>query len=131
MQYADNLSSWLRFSDLCSFRFGSTWFFAGGSELIVQLITLSWRNWIWSYLVFGCGFWELLGIPVTFVLIKIDNSHLYWDVLDDCRLQRLLSKTEKLISKKDTKKTDEISSDSEDQDIFVERIRIEKLELRF
>ncbi|THU69847.1 hypothetical protein C4D60_Mb08t18720 [Musa balbisiana] len=44
-------------------------------------------------------------------------------------LQRLLSKTEKLISKKDTKKTDEISSDSEDQDIFVERIRIEKLEL--
>jgi len=36
-----------------------------------------------------------------------------------------------MISRKDTKKTDEIVADSEMEDLFVERIRIENMELRF
>lgn len=33
-------------------------------------------------------------------------------------------------SKKDTKKTDEINEDLEEPELFVERIRLEKIELR-
>ncbi|URE39746.1 hypothetical protein MUK42_06236 [Musa troglodytarum] len=83
-----------------------------------------------KYMIFRRG----IGIDRTtdyFIMEKLDMiiSRIWMWFLRVTRLQRLFSKTEKLISKKDTKKTDEISSDSEDQDIIVERIRIEKLEL--
>ncbi|CAL9776963.1 unnamed protein product [Musa acuminata subsp. burmannicoides] len=83
-----------------------------------------------KYMIFRRG----IGIDRTtdyFIMEKLDMiiSRIWMWFLRVTRLERLFSKTEKLISKKDTKKTDEISSDSEDQDIFVERIRIEKLEL--
>lgn len=46
-----------------------------------------------------------------------------------CRLNRFLSKTN--ISLKDTKKTDDITADADEKDIFVERIRIESMKMRF
>jgi len=44
------------------------------------------------------------------------------------RIDRLFSK--KLVLRKDTKKTDEINDDVEEPDLYVERVRLEKMELR-
>jgi hypothetical protein len=46
------------------------------------------------------------------------------------RIDRLFSKKQHLKPKKDTKKTDEINEDEEEPQLFVERIRLEKMELR-
>lgn len=46
------------------------------------------------------------------------------------RIDRLFSKKQHLKPKKDTKKTDEINEDEEEPELFVERIRLEKIELR-
>ena len=45
------------------------------------------------------------------------------------RIDRLFSKKQ-VMSKKDSKKTDEVHEDEEEPDLYVERIRIEKMELR-
>jgi hypothetical protein len=45
------------------------------------------------------------------------------------RIDRLFSKKQHLKPKKDTKKTDEINEDEEEPQLFVERIRLEKMEL--
>ncbi|RWW56498.1 hypothetical protein BHE74_00036789 [Ensete ventricosum] len=63
--------------------------------------------------------------------LELQMTLTYWDAFDDFRLQRLFSKKPNTISRKDTKKTDEIVVDSEMEDLFVERIRIENMELRF
>jgi hypothetical protein len=52
------------------------------------------------------------------------NSYFYY------RIDRLFSKKQHLKPKNDTKKTDEINEDEEDPELFVERIRLEKIELR-
>ena len=46
------------------------------------------------------------------------------------RIDRLFSKKQHLKPKKETKKTDEINEDEEEPELFVERIRLEKIELR-
>jgi hypothetical protein len=45
-------------------------------------------------------------------------------------LDKLFSKRKHLHKKEDPKKTDEASTDVEEPDMFVERIRLEKMELR-
>lgn len=47
------------------------------------------------------------------------------------RLRRILFKKPSIRPIRDPKKTDEITSEAEKQDMFVERIRIENMELRF
>lgn len=42
----------------------------------------------------------------------------------------MFSKKKHLKPKKDTKKTDDINEDEEEPELFVERIRLEKIELR-
>lgn len=46
------------------------------------------------------------------------------------RIDRLFSKKPQVKSERDTKKTDETIEDTEEQELFVERIRLEKIELR-
>jgi hypothetical protein len=46
------------------------------------------------------------------------------------RLDKLFSKRKHLHKKEDPKKTDESSTDVEEPDMFVERIRLERMELR-
>jgi hypothetical protein len=46
------------------------------------------------------------------------------------RIDRLFSKKPQSKPRRDIKKTDEIIEDSEEQELFVERIRLEKIELR-
>lgn len=50
-----------------------------------------------------------------------------------CRVGKLLSRRSSGRPKTDPKKNEEISSeaDGEDEDLYVERIRLEKMELRF
>ncbi|RZS02738.1 hypothetical protein BHM03_00032813, partial [Ensete ventricosum] len=82
---------------------------------------------------------KVLSVPPTVLIVycscyifRMEKMTLtYWDAFDDFRLQRLFSKKPNTISRKDTKKTDEIVVDSEMEDLFVERIRIENMELRF
>lgn len=45
------------------------------------------------------------------------------------RIDRLFSKKQ-VLPRKDTKKTDEINDDGEEPDLYVERVRLEKMELR-
>ena len=45
------------------------------------------------------------------------------------RIDRLFAKKQ-VLSRKDTKKTDEINDDVEEPDLYVERVRLEKMELR-
>jgi hypothetical protein len=45
------------------------------------------------------------------------------------RIDRLFSKKQ-VLPKKDKKKTDEINEDAEEPDLYVERVRLEKMELR-
>lgn len=45
------------------------------------------------------------------------------------RIDRLFSKKQ-VLPRKDTKKTDGINDDVEEPDLYVERVRLEKMELR-
>lgn len=45
------------------------------------------------------------------------------------RIDRLFSK-KKIVSKNESKKTDEVHGDAEEPDLTVQRIRLEKMELR-
>lgn len=47
------------------------------------------------------------------------------------RLQRLFAKKPRTKPTSDPKKTDEVSAETEEQDMFIERIRLENMELRF
>jgi hypothetical protein len=47
------------------------------------------------------------------------------------RIDRLFSRKSHVKPKNDTKKTDEINEDEEEPELFVERVRLEKIELRF
>ncbi|CAL9046593.1 unnamed protein product, partial [Musa banksii] len=83
-----------------------------------------------KYIIFRRG----IGIDKTtdyFIMEKLDMiiARLWMWFLRVTRLQRLFSKKPNMISRKDTKKTDEIVADSEMEDLFVERIRIENMEL--
>jgi hypothetical protein len=46
------------------------------------------------------------------------------------RVDRLFSKKQVML-KKDSKKTDDVHEDEEEPDLYVERVRLEKMELRF
>ncbi|KAJ8501170.1 hypothetical protein OPV22_011722 [Ensete ventricosum] len=83
-----------------------------------------------KYIIFRRG----IGIDHTtdyFIMEKLDMiiARMWMWFLRVTRLQRLFSKKPNTISRKDTKKTDEIVVDSEMEDLFVERIRIENMEL--
>jgi hypothetical protein len=56
---------------------------------------------------------------------------MHWHHLQyfNIRIDRLFSKKQ-VRSRKDTKKTDEINDDVEEPDLYVERVRLEKMELR-
>ena len=47
-----------------------------------------------------------------------------------CRLEKLLARKSKRHHKKDPKKDDDIISEAEQDDLYVERIRLENMELR-
>ncbi|XP_039114453.1 uncharacterized protein LOC120249843 isoform X2 [Dioscorea cayenensis subsp. rotundata] len=83
-----------------------------------------------KYIIFRRG----IGIDRTtdfFVMEKLDMiiARMWAWFLRVTWIQKLLPK-KSTKSKRDPKRTDEISTDVEDQDLFVERIRIENMELR-
>ncbi|CAD6270110.1 unnamed protein product [Miscanthus lutarioriparius] len=83
-----------------------------------------------KYIIFRRG----IGIDRTtdyFFIEKVDVmiSRAWRSLLRVTRIDRLFSKKQHLKPKNDTKKTDEINEDEEDPELFVERIRLEKIEL--
>ncbi|CAN6342849.1 unnamed protein product [Urochloa humidicola] len=83
-----------------------------------------------KYIIFRRG----IGIDRTtdyFFMEKVDVmiSRAWRSLLRVTRIDRLFSKKQHLKPKKDTKKTDEINEDEEEPELFVERIRLEKIEL--
>ncbi|OAY76326.1 hypothetical protein ACMD2_13841 [Ananas comosus] len=83
-----------------------------------------------TYIIFRRG----IGIDRTtdyFFMEKLDIiiSHTWGWFLRVSRLERFFPKKHHLKSKKDNKKTDEISSEAEEPELFVERIRLENIEL--
>ncbi|OEL23549.1 hypothetical protein BAE44_0015433 [Dichanthelium oligosanthes] len=82
-----------------------------------------------KYIVFRRG----IGIDRTtdyFFMEKVEViiSRAWRSLLRVTRIDRLFSKKQ-VPSKKDTKKTDEINEDAEEPDLYVERVRLEKMEL--
>ncbi|KAL5203687.1 hypothetical protein ABZP36_008558 [Zizania latifolia] len=82
-----------------------------------------------KYIVFRRG----IGIDRTtsyFFMEKVDViiSRVWRSLLRVTRVDRLFSKKQQLRSRKDTKKTDEVN-EVEEQDLSVERIRLENIEL--
>ncbi|KAG2629292.1 hypothetical protein PVAP13_3KG436400 [Panicum virgatum] len=83
-----------------------------------------------KYVIFRRG----IGIDRTtdyFFMEKVDVmiSRAWRSLLRFTRIDRLFSKKQHLKPKKETKKTDEINEDEEEPELFVERIRLEKIEL--
>nr|CAB3462060.1 unnamed protein product [Digitaria exilis] len=83
-----------------------------------------------KYVIFRRG----IGIDRTtdyFFMEKIDVmiSRAWRSLLRITRIDRLFPKKKHLEPKKDIKKTDEINEDDEEPELFVERIRLEKIEL--
>ncbi|KAL5205788.1 hypothetical protein ABZP36_033997 [Zizania latifolia] len=83
-----------------------------------------------KYVIFRRG----IGIDHTtdyFFMEKLDViiSRAWSSLLRVTRIDRLFSKKPQMKSKKDTKKTDEINEDTEEPELFVERVRLEKIEL--
>ncbi|CAO2149107.1 unnamed protein product [Urochloa humidicola] len=82
-----------------------------------------------KYIVFRRG----IGIDRTtdyFFMEKVDViiSRAWRSLLRVTRIDRLFSKKQ-VPSKKDKKKSDEINEDAEEPDLYVERVRLEKIEL--
>ncbi|WVZ51437.1 hypothetical protein U9M48_002585 [Paspalum notatum var. saurae] len=82
-----------------------------------------------KYIIFRRG----IGIDRTtdyFFMEKVDViiSRAWRSLLRVTRIDRLFSK-KRVLSKKDTKKTDEINDDVEEPDLYVERVRLERMEL--
>ncbi|KAG8089906.1 hypothetical protein GUJ93_ZPchr0011g28213 [Zizania palustris] len=83
-----------------------------------------------KYIVFRRG----IGMDRTtsyFFIEKVDViiSRVWRSLLRVTRIDRLFSKKQPLRSKKDTKKTDEVNEEVKEQDLSVERIRLENMEL--
>lgn len=83
-----------------------------------------------KYIVFRRG----IGIDQTtdyFLMEKVDViiSRVWRFLLKVTMIDKLFSKKRELRPKKDTKKTDEFNEEEEQADLFVERIRLEKMEL--
>ncbi|KAL6643538.1 hypothetical protein ACP70R_018304 [Stipagrostis hirtigluma subsp. patula] len=83
-----------------------------------------------KYIIFRRG----IGVDRTtdyFFMEKVDVmiSRAWRSLLRVTRIDRLFSKKPQLKPKKDTKKTDEIDEDAEEPELYVERIRLEKIEL--
>ncbi|CAD6267849.1 unnamed protein product [Miscanthus lutarioriparius] len=83
-----------------------------------------------KYIIFRRG----IGIDRTtdyFFIEKVDVmiSQAWRSLLRVTRIDRWFSKKQHLKPKNDTKKNDEINEDEEDPELFVERIRLEKIEL--
>ncbi|TVU50287.1 hypothetical protein EJB05_01653 [Eragrostis curvula] len=83
-----------------------------------------------KYVIFRRG----IGIDQTtdyFIMEKIDVliSRAWRSLLRVTRIDRLFSRKPQVKPKKDTKKTDEINEDEEESELFVERVRLEKIEL--
>ncbi|KAK1319808.1 hypothetical protein QJS10_CPB04g00088 [Acorus calamus] len=83
-----------------------------------------------KYIIFRRG----IGIDRTtdlFIMEKLDMiiSRLWTWLLGVTRIQKLFSKRPSIRSKKDPKKSDEISADADPEDLVVERIRIENMEI--
>ncbi|CAD6256856.1 unnamed protein product [Miscanthus lutarioriparius] len=82
-----------------------------------------------KYIIFRRG----IGIDHTtdyFFMEKVDViiSRAWRSLLRVTRIDRLFAKKQ-VLSRKDTKKTDEINDDVEEPDLYVERVRLEKMEL--
>ncbi|GJN40585.1 hypothetical protein PR202_gb29821 [Eleusine coracana subsp. coracana] len=83
-----------------------------------------------KYIIFRRG----IGIDKTtdyFFMEKVDVmiSRAWGSLLRMTRIDRLFSRKPQVKPKKDTKKTDEINEDEEEPELFVERVRLEKIEL--
>nr|XP_009609909.1 uncharacterized protein LOC104103691 isoform X2 [Nicotiana tomentosiformis] len=84
-----------------------------------------------KYVIFRRG----IGIDRTtdyFFMEKVDMiiGRTWAWILRKTRIDRLFSRRSSSRRKKDPKKDDEINSEAEDHDLYVERIRIENMELR-
>lgn len=85
-----------------------------------------------KYVIFRRG----IGIDRTsdfFFMEKVDMliGRLWAWILRKTRLERIFSRKSSARRKRDPKKDDEISSESEQDDFYVERIRLENMELSF
>ncbi|CAL9210536.1 unnamed protein product [Musa hybrid cultivar] len=83
-----------------------------------------------KYVIFRRG----IGIDQTtdyFIMEKLDMiiSRLWLWFLKKTRLQMLFSRRQSRKPKSDPKKTDELNPETEEEDLYVERIRIENMEL--
>ncbi|KQJ86734.1 hypothetical protein BRADI_4g07450v3 [Brachypodium distachyon] len=96
----------------------------------IDTLEFNFMTYLFQYIVFRRG----VGIDRTtdyFFMEKVDVliSRIWRSLLRVTRIDRLFSKKPQLKSRNDTKKTDEIIEDTEEEDLFVERIRLEKIEL--
>lgn len=83
-----------------------------------------------KYVIFRRG----IGIDKTtdyFFLEKVDViiSHLWAWILRKTRLERVLSRRSSSLCKKDPKKDDEINDEAEEDGLYAERVRLEKMKL--
>ncbi|KAG6495696.1 hypothetical protein ZIOFF_043522 [Zingiber officinale] len=95
-----------------------------------SIFFLSWPFLLLKYIIFRRG----MGIDKTadyFFMEKLDMlvARIWNGFLRFTRLQRFLSKQPNSETRKETKKTDEITANSNEEDIIVERVRIENLKL--
>ncbi|XP_042406311.1 uncharacterized protein LOC121996413 isoform X2 [Zingiber officinale] len=93
-------------------------------------LELNFLKYFFQYIIFRRG----MGIDKTadyFFMEKLDMlvARIWNGFLRFTRLQRFLSKQPNSETRKETKKTDEITADSNEEDIIVERVRIENLKL--
>ncbi|KAK4760248.1 hypothetical protein SAY87_005141 [Trapa incisa] len=85
-----------------------------------------------KYVIFRRG----IGIDRTtdyFIMEKIDMiiARIWAYLLRITRIDKVLSKRSRRRKNKDPKKTDEVTPEEDQEDLFVERIRIENMELSF
>ncbi|OAY79529.1 hypothetical protein ACMD2_15103 [Ananas comosus] len=83
-----------------------------------------------KYVIFRRG----IGIDRTtdfFIMAKLDLiiSRIWQWLLQKTRLQKLFSRKPKASPKKDPKKTDEPNGEADEEDLFVERIRLQSMQL--
>ncbi|VAI14595.1 unnamed protein product [Triticum turgidum subsp. durum] len=96
----------------------------------IDTLEFNFMTYLFQYIIFRRG----VGFDRTtdyFVMEKVDVliSRVWSSLQRVTRIDRLFSKKPQSKSRNDIKKTDEIIEDTEEQELFVERIRLEKIEL--
>lgn len=99
-------------------------------EKVDVMISRAWRSLlrVTRYRVCSISCFGLLAQSNERILSYVFRYS--YELLFCYRIDRLFSRKPQVKQKKDTKKTDEINEDEEEPELFVERVRLEKIELR-